>query len=242
MLLLGQFSLANRIYPQTIVLHPESYKHYIDSFNANDQELYPQFIPNSQSWTFLSENIPLLDCPDKIMEETYYFRWWTYRKHIRKTPDGFVVLEFLPDVPWAGRFNTINCAAALHVYEGRWLHDQTVIRDYIRFWYRGGGDLLAYSCWMADALLNETMVTGDPGQAIGLLPDLVGATTRGKNRTGTVRACIGKSTAKTGWKYRYAEAKGNRPQATGPPSTPINMGTLWRFPVWPLFQMIPPLL
>lgn len=165
--------VSNAIYPQTIVLNPESFKHYIDSFNVNDQELYPQYIPNSQSWKFLSENIPLLDCPDKMIEQTYYFRWWTYRKHIRKTPEGFVILEFLPDVPWAGKYNTINCAAALHIYEGRWLHDQTYINDYIRFWYRGGGDMQAYSCWMADALLNQCMVTNDVSQAIQLLPDLL---------------------------------------------------------------------
>ncbi|HZK64646.1 MAG TPA: glycosyl hydrolase family 65 protein [Puia sp.] len=167
------FAVPGQIYPQTIVLNRESFKHYIDSFNVNDQELYPQYIPNNQSWKFLSENIPFLDCPDKMMEQTYYFRWWTYRKHIRKTPEGFVILEFLPDVGWAGKYNTINCAAALHVYEGRWLHDQTYVQDYIRFWYKGGGDMRAYSCWMADALLNQGFVTNDVSQAERLLPDLV---------------------------------------------------------------------
>ena len=73
--LLGPLVLRSQIYPQTIVLNRDSYKHYIDSFNANDQELYPQFISNRQCWSFLSENIPFLDSPDKMMEQTYYFRW-----------------------------------------------------------------------------------------------------------------------------------------------------------------------
>ena len=62
------FAVPGQIYPQTIVLNRESFKHYIDSFNVNDLELYPQYIPNNQSWKFLSENIPFLDCPDKMME------------------------------------------------------------------------------------------------------------------------------------------------------------------------------
>jgi hypothetical protein len=62
------FAFPGQIYPQTIVLNRESFKHYIDSFNVIDQELYPQYIPNNQSWKVLSENIPFLDCPDKMME------------------------------------------------------------------------------------------------------------------------------------------------------------------------------
>ena len=65
-----------------VVLKPESYKHYVDAFNKNDNELYKQHIPNAAAWDFLAENIPLLDCPDKDIEEIYYFRWWTYRKAI----------------------------------------------------------------------------------------------------------------------------------------------------------------
>ena len=147
--------------PSVRILQAGDFKHYIDSFNKNDEELYPQYIRNADSWDFLSNNIPLFDCPDKQLEATYYFRWWTYRKHIRQTPEGFVILEFLPDVSWAGKFNTINCAAALHVYEGRWLRDRRYIDDYAKFWYRGGGDMQAYSCWLADAVWNQYLVTGD---------------------------------------------------------------------------------
>jgi hypothetical protein len=39
------------------------------------------------------------------------FSWWTFRKHLKQTPDGFIVTEFLLPVPWAGLHNSINCPA-----------------------------------------------------------------------------------------------------------------------------------
>ena len=155
------------------ILKADNYKHYIDSFNVNDEELFVQYINNEKSWDFLSDNIPLLDCPDKMIEQTYYFRWWTYRKHIKKTPEGFVILEFLPDVPWAGKYNTINCPAAHHIYEGRWLHDPVYMRDYAKFWLEGGGDVRAYSFWIADALYNDYLVTKDATLIKELFPLLI---------------------------------------------------------------------
>ena len=62
------------------VLKAEAFRHYVDAFNQNDHELYVQHIPNAAAWEFLKNNIPLLDCPDKDIEEIYYFRWWTFRK------------------------------------------------------------------------------------------------------------------------------------------------------------------
>ena len=53
---------------------------------ADDDELYSQEIPDSSAYDFLSDRIPLLDCPDKNIEKTYYFRWWTLRKHWKNTP------------------------------------------------------------------------------------------------------------------------------------------------------------
>ena len=150
---------------RTSILDPQSYKHYIDSFNANDNELYPGTIPNSDSWLFLSQNIPFLDCPDTTIEQTYYFRWWTYRKHIKSTSKGYVITEFLPSVPWAGNSNTISCAAAHHIYEGRWLNNGQIISDYSKFWFIGstvgGGDPRAYSFWPANAIYNYFLVHPD---------------------------------------------------------------------------------
>lgn len=166
------FSFCNSS-SQSYILKVDTYKHYVDSFNVNDNEIYKGFIPNDKSWGFLSSNIPLFDCPDKMMEQTYYFRWWTYRKHIKKTPGGFVITEFLPDVPWAGKYNTISCPAAFHFDEGRWLHNQEYLNDYARFWFRGGGAIRSYSFWISDALYNQYMVTGDINLAKNLLPDML---------------------------------------------------------------------
>ena len=58
--------------------------------------------------------IPLVELSDPTIEQIYYFRWHTYCKHLKKSPFGWVVTEFLPDVPWAGKHNTISCAAGHH--------------------------------------------------------------------------------------------------------------------------------
>ena len=47
---------------------------------------------------WMAKNVPRFDCPDKEIEEIYHFRWWTFRKHVKETPDGFVITEFLPKV------------------------------------------------------------------------------------------------------------------------------------------------
>ena len=101
---------------------------------------------------FSTENIPFFECPDKDIEEIYYFRWWTYRKHIKETPEGFIITEFLPDVSWAGKYNGICCPAWFHFREGRWLHEQRYLNDYAYYWLRGGGDVRSYSFPIANAI------------------------------------------------------------------------------------------
>ncbi len=137
------------------------YAHYFESFNKNDNELFKQYISNDSVLPFLEKNIPLLDIPDSIIQKTYYFRWWTFRKHIKQIPNGFVITEFLPDVPWAGKYNTINCPAAYHIYEGRWLHDDTYIKSYIDYWLTEADNVRKYSFWVVDATLAFVKVDGD---------------------------------------------------------------------------------
>jgi len=158
---------------ENFILKTENYKAYIDRFNAHDHELYEGYISNDSAWSFLKDNIPLLDCPDKNLELTYYFRWWTYRKHVKKTPDGFIITEFLPQVYWSGKYNSINCAASFHIYEGRWLKDNKILTDYARFWFRKGGDLRSYSAWLVDALWAYHQVKQDKNLLTDLLPDFV---------------------------------------------------------------------
>lgn len=146
--------VAARADAQCFVLNADSFRHYVDYFNACDDELYKQYYPDTQAWPFLKANIPFFQCPDKSLEQTYYFRWWTFRKHIRKTGTGFIITEFLPSVGWAGKDNSISCALGHHFYEGRWLHDPIYLDDYMKFWMTAGASTLRnYSSWIADAWL-----------------------------------------------------------------------------------------
>ena len=154
------------------VLSTESLKKYVEQFNADDEELYSN-IPNARAFEFLAPNVPLLDCPDEDIERTYYFRWWTYRKHVKKTVDGFVITEFLPKVPWAAKHNTISCPAGHHFYEGRWLRDGKYMDDYAVFWFRKGGSPRRYSFWAADAIYADFLVRRNRKLTVDLLDDLV---------------------------------------------------------------------
>ena len=136
------------------IINSSKLKSYVEIFNKSDNELYTQHIPNENAFEFLNKNIPLIDLPNKNLEETYYFRWWTFRKHIKSTIDGFVITEFLPQVSWSMKHNTINCPAGHHIYEGRWLKDSKYISEYIDFWLNKSGDgIRQYSFWIADAFL-----------------------------------------------------------------------------------------
>ena len=155
------------------LLPSENLRHYVERFNEHDRETVTNYIPNAAAADWMARNIPLFECSDHDLEEIYYFRWWTYRKHIRQTPDGFIITEFLPKVPWSGKYNSINCPAGHHFYEGRWLHDPRYLDDYARFWFLKGGEPRKYSFWAADSLCSRSLVTGDFSLVNELLPDLI---------------------------------------------------------------------
>ena len=146
---------------------------YVEKFNLGDDELFSTYIPNSKAFEFLASNIPRFECPDKEMEEIYYFRWWTFRKHVRLTPNGFIITEFLPDVSWAGKYNAISCPAMHHFNEGRWLHNQQYLNDYAYYWFRYGGSIRSYSFPVAYALYSYYLVSGNDTVVKELLPDLI---------------------------------------------------------------------
>ena len=153
----------------------EPLRSYVARFNAGDDELYSNAVPNAVAADFLAANVPRFECPDKCIEQAYYFRWWTFRKHLRQTPSGWVITEFLPDVGWAGKANTISCPMGHHQAEGRWLRDGKYVRDYTRFMVTEGRthEKGAYACWPATGLLKWREVTGDTAATVALLPDLV---------------------------------------------------------------------
>jgi hypothetical protein len=164
------------------VLDTDTLKPLVDSFTREDDGKIPTTISNVAAWPWMIANVPMFDCPQQQIQEVYYFRWWSYRKHIRQTPGGYVITEFLPDVPWAKKYNTISCAAGHHLYEGRWIRDAEYLDQYTRFWFHGGGSPRQYSFWVANAAYARFLVNGDKKFLVDLLPDLV-ANYQGWERT-----------------------------------------------------------
>ena len=161
------------------VLDTAIFKHHVDFFNTMEPENIVNDVPNRDAWAWMRDNVPLFECPDKGFEQIYYFRWWTFRKHLKQTPDGFVFTEFLDKVGHSGKYNTISCALGHHIYEGSWLRDKRYIDQYARFWYTGGlatgnnGGLQPhfhqYSNWGTWALYRRYLVNQDKAFVVGLL-------------------------------------------------------------------------
>jgi Trehalase len=155
------------------ILTPEAMRRDVENFNRHDHTHSGQAISNEAAADWMAANVPLFDCPDKDIAEIYHFRWWTFRKHIKETTDGFVITEFLPQVSWSGKHNTISCPAGHHFREGRWIRDPRYLDDYAVFWFRKGGAPRRYSFWAADSVLQRAITLGHFDQAIDLLPDLI---------------------------------------------------------------------
>ncbi|MDR3457429.1 MAG: trehalase family glycosidase [Verrucomicrobiae bacterium] len=159
-------------------LKPAAFAHYVGHFNAMEDENVTNTIPDAAAWGWMQKEIPLFECPDKEVEEMYYFRWWSYRKHLVHSTNGWVITEFLTPVRHAGMFNTISCAAGFHIAEGRWLQDGNFLDDYVSFWLRGSAGrppphFHKYSSWFAAAVYDRYLTTGDARFTTNLLGDLV---------------------------------------------------------------------
>ena len=159
------------------VLRYADFAHYAERFNAMDDELTPTTIPNTQASQWMERNIPLFDCPDDDFREIYYFRWWTLHKHIKRTPAGYGMTEFLVDRSYADRYNLIACAIGHHVMESRWLRDTTYIHQILRTWYFGNdGQAMTkmnkFSSWNPYAVQQLFKVQGDTAFVLSLKPRL----------------------------------------------------------------------
>lgn len=140
------------------VLKPQPFAHYVQYFNSMENENVTNLVSNADSWKWLRKEIPLFECPDTNVEEMYYFRWWSFRKHLEKTPRGFVFSEFLT------RQTPISSALGHQIAEGRWLHDQKYLDDYVSYWFESSTNrqqLHKYSGWVEYALWQRYLVTGD---------------------------------------------------------------------------------
>ena len=159
------------------VLHYNDYKHYVDYFNRMEPEGIVQAIPNAQSWEWIQQNAPLFDCPDRDFEELWYFRWWTLRKHIRQTPVGYAMTEFLVQRSYADKYNLIASGVGHHIHESRWLRDSTWLDQAMHTWFFGNeGNPMAkigkYSSWIAHSLWQRYLTDGRREWLISMLPSL----------------------------------------------------------------------
>ena len=144
-------------------------------YAAGDDELYTNAYSNVEAFDALKGAVPRFECPDERLTDTYYFRWWTYRKHLKLTPSGWVVTEFLPDVGWAGKNNTIACPLGHQIREGRWLSEDAYLDDYLRFMVTEGcvNGPRTYVNWPAWSARERAKVTGKKTFLFSLLPKFV---------------------------------------------------------------------
>ena len=157
----------------TAVLRYDDYAHYAEHFNTMEDENIVTTIPNAQSSEWMRKNIPLFDCPQENFREMYYYRWWTLRKHIKRTPVGYGMTEFLVERSYADRYNLIACAIGHHVMETRWLRDTTYLHQILHTWYYGNdGQAMSrmnrFSSWNPYAILQAWKVTGHTPQLLSL--------------------------------------------------------------------------
>lgn len=162
---------------QKSVLTTYKLKKYVGYFNSIDTETVKNYVTNDRAVTWMSANVPLFECPDSAIEKIYYYRWWTFRKHLVKTPDGYVFTEFITNVKWAGEYNTVSSAIGHQIYEGRWLHDPEYVKGYINFWLfddpkQAKPHLHAFSSWIDDAVYNFYLVNLNKSFIKQVLPAL----------------------------------------------------------------------
>lgn len=146
---------------------------HVARFNAMEDEPIVNLVPNAESAAWLQAHVPAFACADPEVEEIYWFRWWALRKHLRRAPDGsFVFTEFI------NRAEPVSSALGHHLLEGRWLRDGRYHDDYVRWWLRSNegkphARLHHYSQWLAAALYERFLVTGDREFVVALLDELV---------------------------------------------------------------------
>ena len=158
-------------------LRYEDYQHYVDFFNHMEDENIQQAIPNAQAWDWMKANIPLFDCPQQNFEQTYYYRWWTLRKHIEETPVGYAMTEFLVKRNYADQYKLIASGVGHHIHESRWIRAPKYLDQIMNTWFRGNEGkpmkkLHNYSSWIAHSLWGRYEVDGRQDWIVSMLPDL----------------------------------------------------------------------
>jgi hypothetical protein len=156
------------------VLKPEDYSHYVRLFHTQELEATGKLYEGEDgedSWIWMQHKIPWFDTSDKHFEEMYYFRWYAWKKHLVKTPRGYIITEWLPKPDAAGgSYGALSDAAPFHIAEARWLRDSSIAEDDARYWFSPGVDSHKYSDAMAATVRDLSLANGDRALATSLLP------------------------------------------------------------------------
>jgi hypothetical protein len=156
------------------VLNPADYRHYIDTFHQQEREATGELYEGEGSedtWTWMQHEVPWFDASDKRFEETYYFRWYAWKKHLVRTPQGYLITEWLPKPEFTdGSYGALPDAAPFHIAEARWLRDPAIAEDDARYWFSPGVDSHKYSDAMAATVRDLTLANGDRTLGTSLLP------------------------------------------------------------------------
>jgi hypothetical protein len=161
---------------QAAVLKASDYSHYVDTFHDQEREATGKLYEGEggeDSWTWMQREIPWFDASDKRFEEMYYFRWYAWKKHLVKTPHGYIVTEWLPKPEMTdGSYGALPDAAPFQIAEARWLREPAIAEDDARYWFSPGVDSHKYSDALAATVRDLTLANGDSALGASLLPAL----------------------------------------------------------------------
>jgi hypothetical protein len=156
------------------VLKPSDYRHYIDTFRDQEREATGKLYEGEggeDTWDWMQREIPWFDSSDKRFEEMYYFRWYAWKKHLVKTPHGYIITEWLPKPEMTdGSYGALPDAAPFHIAEARWLREPAIAEDDARYWFSTGVDSHKYSDAMAATVHGLILANGDHALGAALLP------------------------------------------------------------------------
>ena len=154
------------------VLRPADYSHYVDTFRDQERQATGKLYEGEggeDTWSWMQCEIPWFDSSDKHFEEMYYFRWYAWKKHLVKTPQGYLITEWLPK-PAMADYGALPDAAPFHIAEARWLREPAIAEDDARYWFSPGVDSHKYSDAMATTVRDLFLANGDRSLATSLLP------------------------------------------------------------------------
>jgi hypothetical protein len=155
-------------------------KDYVEKFIALDGGEFEDFFdPSKGTYAFLQENLPEFECEDKTLEEIYYFRAYTFSKHIKRSRFGkLIITEWSEPTYWKKETDgAISCPVGHQLRELKWFKNGgKIAQDYISFWCQNENLewLEYYTNWFVYAVWDYCNTTGQMDFAYSIVDKLVG--------------------------------------------------------------------